>query len=416
LTTHAALFRHEALDFQRSQRQWGEVALLQPLSTKLLSWSAVAAFAAVLAFACFTQYARKETVRGYLTPADGTAKVFAANPGVVTDVYVREGDEVREGQPLLTVGTGHIAGDGQDVNAAMLAALALQRDLLLRQIAAEGQRMDSERVRLDTLIGSLAAETVQIESQITAQAERIRLDESLVSSAAQLVVKGYISDVEYKRRQESVLEKKQGLNALNRQRGDLQRKLSETHFALEQLPTIAAERAQPLRNDLSGAEQHMAEINGRRAYVVRAPLSGRVSILQATPGQVADPRRLQLEIVPSGSVLQAELFVPTRAAGFIRPGQEVRVLYDAFPYQNFGTYKAQITRISRTILTAADTASPVALSEPAYRVTAALERHDIEARGETVPLQADMLLRADIILDRRPLVAWLVTPLLDARR
>jgi membrane fusion protein len=237
-----------------------------------------------------------------------------------------------------------------------------------------------------------------------------------VSSAAQRITKGYISDVEDKRRQESMLEQKQGLNALNRQLSDLQSRLSETRSTLEQLPIVAAERTQPLHNELSGADQHMAEVNGRRAYVVRAPMSGRISMLQATPGQAADPKRLQLEIVPADAVLQAELFVPTRASGFIRPGQEVRILYDAFPYQNFGTYEARITRVSRTILTAADTAAPVALTEPAYRVTAALERRDIEARGQTIPLQADMLLRADIILDRHPLVAWLVAPLLDARR
>jgi len=416
VTTHSALFRHEALDFQRSQRQWGEVALLQPLSTRLLSWSAAAAFAVMLAFACLAHFARKETVPGYLTPTAGTAKIFAATPGVVTEVYVREGDQVQRDQPLLTIGTGQIAANGEDVIAAMLAALALQRGLLRQQIAAEEQRTEAERDRLSALMRSQASEVAQIEAQIAAQGERIRLAEGLVSAAAQLIAKGHISDVEDKRRRESVLEQKQGLNALNRQLSDLQSRLSETRFTLEQLPTVTAERIQPLHNELSGVEQRMAEVNGRRAYVVRAPISGRISMLQATPGQTADPKRLELEIVPADAVLEAELFVPTRAAGFIKPGQEVRILYDAFPYQNFGTYNARVTRVSRTILTAADTAAPVALTEPAYRVTAALERRDIEARGETIPLQADMLLRADIILDRRPLVAWLVAPLLSARR
>jgi membrane fusion protein len=416
VTTHSALFRHEALDFQRSQRQWGEVALLQPLSTRLLSWSAAAAFAVMFAFACLAHFARKETVPGYLTPTAGTAKIFAATPGVVTEVYVREGDQVQRDQPLLTIGTGQIAANGEDVIAAMLAALALQRGLLRQQIAAEEQRTEAERDRLSALMRSQASEVAQIEAQIAAQGERIRLAEGLVSAAAQLIAKGHISDVEDKRRRESVLEQKQGLNALNRQLSDLQSRLSETRFTLEQLPTVTAERIQPLHNELSGVEQRMAEVNGRRAYVVRAPISGRISMLQATPGQTADPKRLELEIVPADAVLEAELFVPTRAAGFIKPGQEVRILYDAFPYQNFGTYNARVTRVSRTILTAADTAAPVALTEPAYRVTAALERRDIEARGETIPLQADMLLRADIILDRRPLVAWLVAPLLSARR
>ncbi|MBV9250034.1 MAG: biotin/lipoyl-binding protein, partial [Acetobacteraceae bacterium] len=249
MTTSSALFRQEAIDFQRSQRQWGSVALLQSLSSRLLSWAAAAAFAAVLIFACLSQYARKETVPGYLTPATGTAKIFAATPGVVTEVHVREGDEVQEGQPLLTIGTGQIAANGQDVNAAMLATLALQRDLLRQQITAEEQRTEAERHRLGALIGGQAADIAQIEAQIGAQGERIHLGEGLVSAAAQLIGKGYISDVEYKHRQESVLEQKQGLNALNRQLGDLQNKLTETRFTLAQLSTAAAERTQPLRNE-----------------------------------------------------------------------------------------------------------------------------------------------------------------------
>jgi membrane fusion protein len=52
--------------------------------------------------------------------------------------------------------------------------------------------------------------------------------------------------------------------------------------------------------------------------------------------------------------------------------------------------------------------------EPAYRATVALERADIDAHGERVPLQADMSLLADIILERRSLGHWLLAPLLSA--
>jgi membrane fusion protein len=112
-----------------------------------------------------------------------------------------------------------------------------------------------------------------------------------------------------------------------------------------------------------------------------------VSTLQATAGQFADPRRLQLEIVPNASFFQAELFVPTRAIGFVRPGQKVRLKYEAFPYQNFGTYTGHITKISQTILTSSDASGPIALKEPAYRVTAAPERPDIDAYGKKYPFR-----------------------------
>ena len=184
---------------------------------------------------------------------------------------------------------------------------------------------------------------------------------------------------------------------------------------LEHLPVVLEDKLQSLRNDLSAVEQRIAEVNGRRAYVIRAPTMGRVATLQAVEGQAADPRHLQLEIVPRHASLQAELFFPTRAFGFVHDGQEVRILYDAFPYQKFGTYRGRIVKVSQTILTGNDPVGPISLKEPAYRVIAALERPDIDAYGQKIPLQPQMLLRADVILERRSLLSWLLDPLLSAR-
>jgi membrane fusion protein len=178
---------------------------------------------------------------------------------------------------------------------------------------------------------------------------------------------------------------------------------------------MIAEKVQSLRNLLAESEQRMAEIEGRRAYVVRAPIAGRVTTLQAAVGRAVDPGPAQLAILPHDSTLQAELFVRAQAIGFVRPGQEVRVLYDAFPYQRFGTYGGRIVGVARTMVTRADIAGPVALREPAYRVTVRLDRQEIAAYGTRVPLQPDMLLKADIVLDRRSLLTWLLDPLLGAR-
>jgi membrane fusion protein len=176
-----------------------------------------------------------------------------------------------------------------------------------------------------------------------------------------------------------------------------------------------AGKIQALRGELATTQQRMTEINARRAYVIRAPTAGRVSTSQAKVGQFADPHRLQMEVIPNDSALEAELFVPARAIGFIEPGQKVRILYDAFPYQQFGTYTGHVSNVSQTILTGNDASGPIALKEPAYRVTAAIDRPDIDAYGKKISLQADMLLRADIILEKRSLLRWLLDPLVSVR-
>jgi membrane fusion protein len=414
MAAQPSLFRQEAIDFLHQRRNWGEVVSLQPISSTILSWSLAGSVAFLLCFLTIAQYARKETVIGYLTPTFGTAKIFVPQQGFIKKLHVKEGQEVAEGDPLLTVVTSQISANGDDVNATVLAVLAQQRDVVERQIAAEERRTASEHDRLASTIKGIDGETAQLEDQRKIQNERLKLSESFVSTGATLSASGALPAIELKRREQAALEQKQNLASLDQQITARRTQLTDARHTLEQLPIIAAERIRVLRGDLSWIEQRIAEVNGRRAYVIKAPTSGRVSTLQATVGQIADPKHIQLEIIPLDSTLQAELFFPTRAFGFVRPGQQVRILYDAFPYQKFGTYRGSVTKVSHTILTGNETTGPIALKEPAYRVTAALERPDIDAYGLKMPLQPDML-KADVILEQRSLMRWLLDPVFSAR-
>ena len=150
-----ALFRQQAVDFQRHNREWGHVALLQPLSTKVMTYFIALAIALIMSFLFVERYSRKETVVGYLTPTSGTSKVFVPQLGTIREIHIKEGQQVREGQPLLTIDTDQIAANGLDVNAAILDTLKSQKDLLRGQIAAEEQRAKSERERLTALLDGL---------------------------------------------------------------------------------------------------------------------------------------------------------------------------------------------------------------------------------------------------------------------
>ena len=415
IASQRPLFRQEVLDFQRYNRQWGRVVPLQPMPVRLMVWAIIAASAAIIAFLFFAEYARKETVAGFLTPSSGTAKVFASRQGTVSAVYVEQGQDVDAGQHLLTVATGEVAVTGEDVNVTILHTLEQQRLSLARQIAAEVQRTASERERLTAQLQRLETELTFIDLQMATQRERVRGLEQLAATGAQLIKRGLVSDIDQKHREGAVLKKRQALISLDQQMSQRSGSLAETRFNLDQLRLTQAEKIQSLHSELSAVEQRIAEVNGRRAYIVRAPIAGRISLLQASVGQPADPQRLAMEIVPTGSPLQADLFIPTRAIGFVEVGQKVRILYDAFPYQRFGTYQGRIVKVSQTVIMNPDRFAPVDVKEPAYKATVALDRPDVDARGKTIALQPDMLLKADIILETRPLAHWLLAPLLSAR-
>lgn len=409
------LFRQEVIEFQQANRQWGRVVPLQPMPTRLMVWFVTACSFAVVTFLFFAQYARKETVTGYLTPASGTARVFANQPGTISAVHVEQGERVAEGQPLFTVTLSQIAASGGDVNATILAAIERQKASLNRQMAAEERRAQAEENRLRAQMRGLQEEIGHIAAQVVQQRQRIQVAERIVNMAAQLLPRGATSELEYRRREEALLEQRLSLISLGQQQAQRQASLEDVRYTLEQLPVATADRIQALRNEFVANEQREAEVEGRRAYVVRAPVGGRIASLQARVGEPAETKQAKVQIVPGESTLQAELFIPARAIGFVEPGQQVRILYDAFPYQHFGTYRGTIARVSQAMMAGADVVGPVTLPGPAYRAVVELERPDIQAYGRRVTLQPDMLLRADIILERRTLVDWILDPLRSAR-
>src|SRR5262249_10829427 len=154
------------------------------------------------------------------------------------ELFVHEGDLVREGEPLFAVETSQIAADGIDVNASMLETLNAQKQLLARNIAGEEQRARSEQQRLTSLISGLRSEISYLEGQIRIQSERLNVAELDVTSGNQLRSKGIMTELEFRRRQLQMLEHKQALAALNQQIAARKNQLTETEYSLQQLPTI----------------------------------------------------------------------------------------------------------------------------------------------------------------------------------
>ncbi|HSN97267.1 MAG TPA: hypothetical protein VLS89_03180, partial [Candidatus Nanopelagicales bacterium] len=125
-----------------------------------------------------------------------------------------------------------------------------------------------------------------------------------------------------------------------------------------------------------------------------------------------------LSIVPTGSKLVAHIFCPSRAVGFLRIGARVLLRYAAYPYQKFGHHHGTVLSISHSAVSPgelpgrlAGLSSLVGSTEPVYRVTIGLARQGVNAHGEVLRLDPGMLLEADVLLERRRLIEWVLEPL-----
>jgi hypothetical protein len=135
-----------------------------------------------------------------------------------------------------------------------------------------------------------------------------------------------------------------------------------------------------------------------------APCEGIVLRLAVNaPGAVVQDGELLAELACAGERLQAEVHVGPGGAGRITPGQVVRLLYDAFPYQRYGIKHGTVRWVSP--------ASVAVKDRPVFRVLVDIEEHAVRVKGETRPLMAGMGGRADVVVGRRSLVSYAFEPI-----
>jgi membrane fusion protein len=401
-------------------RRQGEAALGEPVQIVPLSQLALTAFLATIliiaiVYATLAGYSRKTTAQGVVASSPGVVRVLAPRLGTIVEVMVEEGASVAAGQPLFRVVVEETGASGTGSDTAILAALAGQRNVLDEQLRNEQPRAKAEATRLDVQIHYLASEIDQLENQRQLQSARAAEARGFYEGGVPVRATGIITANELHNRLQSALTEEQNLASLDERLEARRGELEQARLRLLALPLEAADRLARLRRDLTDNEQRTAEIEGRRRYDVRASVAGRVTSLQAQIGAGVDPHIPQLSIVPEDIRFEVDLFVPARAIGFVQPGQAVRLRYDAFPFQRFGTYGGTVEAVAATMLAPRDVIGPIALHEPAYRVKVALARQSIYAFGREVALQPDMTLSADIILEKRSLLEWLFEPLLSAR-
>jgi membrane fusion protein len=410
-STLEPLFRPEALA-AAAQNGIGQPAQAYPLSWRLLSAALLAMTAATAVLLMLGSYSRKETARGVVRSVSGEVRVSAPLPGVITQMRVGEQQVVRAGQVLLAIGTRRIGADGRPNDLETVASLDAEIGSLSARIVALDASADlirsGNRARLSGLGGELQA-LAGIE---TALKQRLALAEQALARAEPVAQKGFISGEVMRRRRDEIASLHQALAEAAGRRAGLQGPVEEMRAALSNAPYTLLQEKGRLLDQLERARRERQALFAQRGYLVTAPTDGVVTALQVAPGQLVDPQRILMTITKPGAAVTAELYVPSRAIGFLRAGQPVRVRYDAFPFERYGTATGKVQAVSATVLLPQEVQAAVEVREPMYRVLVALDRAYVDAYGARHEIKPGVALTADIILDKRSFASWLLDPLL----
>ncbi len=405
-----SLFRKQAVLAAR-ERLWGELLLRSPSIAKFaipLLLIGVALLGVLLSGASFV---RSESVPGYISTQGGWVRVYPQQEGRVIEVMVKEGEAVLKDQILARLVNKRAIRDETTSETRLEAELLAQVSLLEEELLNERKRQQEES-------GWYREESQYLEHrrgvlsrlrQVSLEQEQLRGE--ALERGAKLLDHGSMSHAEFEiLREQHLSARAESLGTthslLSLEASIRKHRVDETNLTAKHFAELSR-----LNRETSRIKQQLAELQGYSDYRVTAPVAGRVRGITLANGDQVRRDRPLFSILEEAEGIRAVLLVPSRAIGFVRERQQVRLRYEAFPYERFGSHAGEITQVGRTSLAAGELTLPFPVQGPVYRVYAKPRASEILANGETWALLPGMVLQAEIQLERRSLWQWLTAPL-----
>lgn len=410
------LFRPEV--FQAKKNRWtGQIVLVRPFSLQFLTFCAVALATVLIAFLIFGSYTNKTTVTGQLLPTTGVVRVYSQDMGIIANQHVMNGDFVKKGDILFTLSTSRNDDNGS-IQARLLAEAELKKLSAEQEIIRKKRVHVAEKTAQENTVHRLLNQMQHVKNQIVAQEKRVAISEKMLGKQRYLAKVDAISELEKNSYENALLELKAGLATYQREADNLAREINVQQSNLKNLPEQQATEISQLERTVSVYQQEILDYQQRSEQTIRATISGYISSINTEIGQQVDANKLLMSIVPKESELLANLYVPSRAIGFVKPNDKVILRYQAYPYQKFGHAEGHVISIAQTALGSQEWtnlgnifAQTAQVNEPVYLIKVKLNNQHIRVYGTEKKLQIGMVLEADILHENKKLYEWILDPL-----
>lgn len=408
----------EFLPFRQAALETTSARFGYPLRTYSVGgWRMIALAAAVFAvlglLLLTSSYSRKSKAEGMLVPAAGVLDVVAPRAGIISQVFVREGDLVKAGTPIFSLSLDEEVQGGR-VAALLDAATTLQAQAADTEAAARLEQLTRQREDIRVRGGGLGEKAGMLAEQEALVRRQVESAANTVERMRPAMEKGYVSQVRYQAWEDGLIQARLSLNNVLQQRQDNREAARQLALEERRLDAEVAQAQAQAQAGRAALAEKRANLQNQAGVIVTAAKPGRVTAIQGRRGAYVNGGRSVAVILPTGSELVAELWLKSSDIGFVEKGQAVRLMYDSFPYQQFGMPTGRVVSVSSAPVASADLPG-APQGERLYPVQVRLERQTVAGTGGPRRLLAGMKLSAIIVLEKRNLMAWILEPLTAAR-
>jgi len=409
----------------------------EPLRARTLLYGTALTVVGLIIWANFAQVDEVTRGEAKVVPSRQLQVIQSLDGGIVSEILVREGQIIEEGQILIRIDDTRFASSLRESRSQYLALLAKTERLAAIaegrafQIPQEVESESPDTAKRERRLYNTSMEELNSQIQIASQ-QLDQRKEQLVEAKAlyeqanrshefavqelratePLVDSGAVSEVEVLRLQRDVSRLLGEKEAAAAQIKGARAAIAEAESKIEQ---VELDFRNDIRNELVEA---MAKLNGIvesavglsdkvKQAEVRSPVRGTVKRLMVnTVGGVVLPGRDIIEIVPLDDTLLLEAKISPRDIAFLRPGQDAMVKFTAYDFVIYGGLEAELESIG------ADT-----ITDDEGRAFYIVKVRTFESSlGDDLPIIPGMVAEVDILTGQKSILTYLIKPVMRAKQ
>jgi membrane fusion protein len=387
------------------------ILLAQPVMHGILSIAFFVVFFIALIVLFFGSYSRQESVRGEVVAKDMATTLVTEYPGSVFNLLVQQGDMVQAGQIVAEIRVSRvIAASGDRAALGLSRMIETRANLIAQRLEMEASVNDLRRLRTQLPVVANSSASSIDKLRAAAEAQK-RMAEDRLNVISNLAKRGFATQTAVDEARTTLLSVEQSLANASYTQSELQRTQDEREYTISNQYRSLQQSLFGVENQVLEVESKINEMEAQEFIKVAATTSGQVSALSVRNGQRVETGDPLMSIANPEAELLIALKVPSSAIGFLEKGQKAILKYDAFPFQTFGAKRGIIMSVSTAATAKTESETPTSEVEAAYIVDVRPQEMAITARGERRPLKIGMKVTAEIQLEKRKLIEWLLEPL-----
>lgn len=363
--------------------------------SRLSIWIALIGIITLIVWASFAKIDQVTRAQATVIASARTQEIQASEGGVLTELAVTEGEDVKAGQ-LLVVLEEERAKAAVDNSASKTAALTAKLARLNAEIFEKPlvfpkgvqnypEYVQNQRALYDRRRQAINEEVSSLEKMLVLARQELRMNEPLleygdVSQADVIKLSRQVADIEA-----------QINNKRNKYFEEAQAEMTKAQEELDTELEQLRDRAQVLEEKR-----------------LMAPTEGKIKNINVTTiGGVVKPGEVIMQILPTSSDLVIDAKISPADIAYVKEGQEATVKLDAYDYSIFGAMKGTVNYISPDTLMEQTPKG----EEPYYRVLIVINGAEFAGRGDEIVIKPGMTASIDIKAMERTVLSYLTKPI-----